>query len=412
MLEELNQKRKLVVKLVELSINPELFAMVPEPTREDFTALKKSIETSGQHKPITVWNDPYSGKTFIIDGHSRYEACKQLKVEPIIEYKNFESWSDAMRYAVQVNSKRRHLTQIQKVDLAIREIEIERQLAKERQKSTVPHKGQKGFQKIVPNGMHTGNTCDIVSKKTGISTRTVARLKRIIDDGSEELKQDVASGKKTAASAERLIKLEKAHTNPIPLPEGKFKIILCDVPYKYDFGAEGSPNYPTLTEEEIINLKDIHKKPITEMFADDAVIFFWAPLPKLEEALRIISAWGFNYKTAIVWSKEKEGISQQGTGHYIVATCELILVATKGKPGVPLPKNRPLGILKAPRTKIHSQKPDILRRWIEKMYPNEKYLELFARKTAKGWTAWGNQLDIKELTKTTTKKGTLDEFGN
>jgi len=46
-------------------------------------------------------------------------------------------------------------------------------------------------------------------------------------------------------------KLEKAHTNPIPLPEGKFKIILCDVPYKYDFGVEGAPNYPTLPEEEI-----------------------------------------------------------------------------------------------------------------------------------------------------------------
>lgn len=395
--------------MIELSINPELFAIVPEPTKEDFAALKKSIETSGQHRPITVWKDPHSGKAFIIDGHSRYEVCKQLKVELIIEYKDFESWLDAMKYAIQVNSKRRHLTQIQKVNLAIREIEIEKELAKERQKSTIPKKEQKGFQKM-PNGIHTGSTCDIVSKKTGISTRTVARLKRIIDDGSEELKQDVASGKKSAASAERLIKLEKAHTNPIPLPDGKFKIILCDVPYKYDFEGEGSANYPTLPEEGIIGLNDMQKKPITGMFAGDAVIFFWAPLPKLEEALRIVRAWEFIYKTAIVWSKEKEGISQQGTGHYIVATCELILVATKGRPGVPLPKNRPLGILKSPRTKVHSQKPDILRHWIEKMYPNEKYLELFARETVKGWTAWGNQLDIKETPEKTAKKGTLDDY--
>jgi len=399
--------------LVDLHINPELFAIIPEPTKEDFVALKKSIEANSQHKPMTVWKDPVSDKTFIIDGHSRNEACKQLGIEPIIDYKEFEGWLDAMRYAIHVNSNRRHLTQLQKVNLALRDIEIEKKLAEQRQKSTVPKKGQKGFQKPVPNGMYTGNTCDIVSKKTGISTRTVARLKRILDDGSEELKRDVASGKKSAASAERLIKLEKAHTNPIPLPEGKYKIVLCDVPYKYDYEVEGAPNYPTLSEEEIIDLKDKQGRPVTDIFAGDTIIFFWAPLPKLEEALRIIQAWGFSYKTAIVWSKEKEGISQQGTGHYIIATCELILVVTKGKPGVPLPKNRPLGILRAPRTKIHSQKPVILRHWIERMYPNEKYLELFARETAKGWTAWGDQLDIQETTRTSpTKKGTLDDFEN
>lgn len=82
---------------------------------------------------------------------------------------------------------------------------------------------------------------------------------------------------------------------------------------------------------------------------------------------------------------------------------------------MPEPKNRSLGILRAPRT-IHSKKPDILRHWIEKMYPNQKYLELFARESAKGWTAWGDQLDIKDVvekqTETIVKKGTLDEFEN
>lgn len=394
--------------MIDLHINPELFALVPEPTKEDFTALKKSIEIHGQHEPIIVWKDPISGNDFIIDGHSRYESCTQLKLEPAIEYKKFDNWLSAMKYAIQVNSNRRHLSPIQKVELALREIEIEEELAKERQKSTIPKKGDKGFQKSMPNGIHTGTTCDIVSKKTGLSSRTVARLKRILDDGDEKLKHDVAFGKKTAASAERFLKLEKIHTNPIQLPEGKYKTILCDVPYKYDFEAEGAPNYPTLSEEEIIDLKDKEGRPITDLFATDAIIFFWAPFPKLEEALHIIRAWGFSYKTGIAWSKEKAGISQQGTGHYVVATCETILIATKGKPGVPLPKNRPLGILRAPRTNIHSQKPDITRHWIEKMYPNEKYLELFARETAKGWIAWGNQLDLPKTTTSITKKGILD----
>ncbi|GKS67907.1 hypothetical protein YTPLAS73_14540 [Nitrosarchaeum sp.] len=397
--------------MVVLHVNPELFALVPEPTKEDFESLKKSIQENKQHKPITVWKESVTEKTYIVDGHSRYEACKQLGVEPKIENKEFDNWDDAMLYAVQVNSKRRHLTDMQKVELALREIEIEKKLAEIRQKSTVPKIGQKGFQKL-PNGMHTGNTCDVVAAKTGLSSRTVARHKKILDEGSDDLKQKVASGQKSPAAAERQINLEKIHTNPIPLPEGKFRIILCDVPYKYDLEGEGAPNYPTLEKEEIMALKDKAGRPITDVFASDTVIFFWVPPPKLVEALDILNAWGFSYKTKITWSKETDGISQKGVGHYVMSTCEDILIATKGKPGVPEPKNRPLGILRAPRT-IHSKKPDMLRHWIEKMYPNQKYLELFARESANGWTAWGDQLDIPEIAKPQTattipKKGTLD----
>jgi len=400
--------------LEELHINPELFVLVPEPTKEDFIALKKSIEEYGQHEPIIVWKEPVTGKTFIIDGHSRNNACKEIEINPKVQYKEFDSWDDAMLYAIQVNSKRRNLTDMQKVQLALRQIEIEKLLAENRQQSTIPKKGQKGFQKL-PNGMYTGNTCDIVAAKTGLSSRTVARHKKILDEGYDELKQKVASGQKSAAAAERQINLEKIHTNPIPLPDGQFKVILCDVPYKYDFEGTGAPNYPTLSEDEIISLKDTQGKPISGVFAQNSIIFFWTPMPKLDEAVRILQSWGFSYKTNIVWSKEKEGISQQGTGFYVVATCELVLIATKGTLVTPLPKNRPLGILKAPRTN-HSKKPDMLRHWIEKMYPHEKYLELFARETAKGWTAWGDQLDIKDTvdtqTNTTAIKGTLDEFEN
>ena len=397
--------------MVDLHINPELFAIVPEPTKEEYLALKKSIGGDGQHKPIIVWKDPVSEKTYIIDGHTRNEACKELGIEPKFEYVKFESWLHAMKYAVEVNMLRRHLSTLQKVEMAIREIEIEKKIAEQRQKQTLPKDGQKGFQKLeMPNGIHTGRTIDLVSEKTGIPSRTVARIKRILDEGSDELKQAVASGKTSPAYAERMIKKEKMRSNPIPLPKNKFRIIYCDVPYKYDYELEGAPNYPTLSEEEIIHLKDNEGNPITSVFAQDAVILFWAPPPKLEEALRILKGWGFTYKTGIVWSKEKEGISQEGTGHYIRATCELLLIATKGAPGTPLPKDRPLGILKFPRTKIHSQKPDIMRQWIMKMYPNEKYLELFARETVNGWTGWGDQLDLDTAKSPAIKKGTLDDY--
>lgn len=397
--------------MVELYTNPELDTIVPKPSIGEFSILKNSIKTDGQHEPLIIWNEPISSKHYVIDGHTRNKICKELGIEPKIEFKEFNSWSEAILYAIQVNRIRRHLSDIQKVEITIKEIAIEKKLAAERQKQTIPKNGQKGFQKLeMPNGIYTGRTIELVSEKTGISSRTVARIKRILDEGSDEVKLAVASGKTSPAYAERMIKKEKMRSNPIPLPKNKFRIIYCDVPYKYDYELEGSPNYPTLSEDEIIHLNDKEGTPITTVFAQDAVILFWTPLPKIEEALRIIKAWGFTYKTGIVWSKEKEGKSQEGTGYYIRATCELLLIATKGAPGTPLPKDRPLGILKFPRTRIHSQKPDIMRQWIMKMYPNEKYLELFARETVNGWTGWGDQLDLDTAKSPATKKGTLDDY--
>lgn len=124
--------------MIELNIFLELFTLVPEPTKEDLIALKKSIEEYGQYEPIIVWKDPVSDKVFIIDGHSRNEVCKKIEIEPKIEYKEFDSWDDAMLYAVHVNGKRRHLSESQKIQLAFREIEIEKKLADKRQKLTIP----------------------------------------------------------------------------------------------------------------------------------------------------------------------------------------------------------------------------------------------------------------------------------
>ncbi|MGI0021581.1 MAG: MT-A70 family methyltransferase, partial [Nitrososphaeraceae archaeon] len=166
----------------------------------------------------------------------------------------------------------------------------------------------------------------------------------------------------------------------------------------------------TLPLEEIISLKDKNGKPITTVFADDCVIFFWSPIPKLEESFKILHAWGFNYKTAIVWSKEADGKPQEGNGHYIRGTCELLLIAVKGKIGTPLPKDRPLGIIKEPRTKIHSQKPERVRSLITKMYPGEKPLELFGREKVEFWEVWGDQIDLQKDPTDTTKDKKLDEF--
>jgi len=87
-----------------------------------------------------------------------------------------------------------------------------------------------------------------------------------------------------------------------------------------------------------------------------------------------------------VWIKDKIG-----TGYYFRGKHELILVAVKGNPLIPEESDRPESVLIAPRT-THSKKPDKIYSIIERMYPNSKYLELFARNTRKGWKSWGNEI--------------------
>jgi N6-adenosine-specific RNA methylase IME4 len=123
--------------------------------------------------------------------------------------------------------------------------------------------------------------------------------------------------------------------------------------------------------------------------ADDAVLFLWATNPTLPDALKVMGCWGFTYRTNLAWVKDKIG-----TGFYFRAQHELLLLGIKGKMPAPLEENRPPSVLFSP-VREHSRKPDEVYALIEKMYPNRKYLELFARseEKRKDWTYWG--LEVK-----------------
>jgi len=111
----------------------------------------------------------------------------------------------------------------------------------------------------------------------------------------------------------------------------------------------------------------------------------WATNPKLREALGLIEAWGFEYKTGAAWVKDKIGM-----GYYFRQKHELLLVATKGNLELPDENKRPDSIFFADRTE-HSEKPDVVYELIEKMYPEYNKLEMFSRKERNGWKSWGDE---------------------
>jgi|SRR6188472_503386 len=130
--------------------------------------------------------------------------------------------------------------------------------------------------------------------------------------------------------------------------------------------------------------KDIEDLQIPS--ADNSILFLWATFPKLPEAIAVMKAWGYKYKTGAVWVKDKIG-----TGYYFRGQSEPLLVGEKGDMPVPQEKDRHSSVVQAPREE-HSKKPDVVYEIIEKMYPNHSYLELFTRNKRVGWTSWGDEV--------------------
>lgn len=222
-----------------------------------------------------------------------------------------------------------------------------------------------------------------IAKKIAVSTATFERAKTIIDKAPEEVKKKVRSGKQSINYAYQQVQRAEKHSNPPALPEGQFDILYADPPWKYDFAeTDGTADvhYNAMETSEISALK----VPV----AEDAILFLWATNPKLQDALKVIKAWGFDYITNLVWVKGNGGI-----GYYVQSNHELLLIGKKGNIPPPMSGSRPSSVLQVPKTG-HSSKPKEMYAIIETMYPNRKYLELFSRNGARpSWVFWGNQVN-------------------
>ena len=185
--------------------------------------------------------------------------------------------------------------------------------------------------------------------------------------------------------------LPEPKENKIPLPEGEYQVLLCDIPWPYPERQDAKNLYGNpIYHYEMMSIKEIKELKVGELASENSVLFLWVATNFLEESFDIIRNWGFEYKSQMVWVKESG--KQGGIGWYFWGDHELLLVVTKGSM---LPKEKFSSVLKAPRRE-HSKKPDEIYEIIEKMYPNTKRIELFARgKSREGWKAWGDQVDEK-----------------
>lgn len=175
------------------------------------------------------------------------------------------------------------------------------------------------------------------------------------------------------------------------IPGGPFDVIVADPPWRSEFGRTDSRSadrhYPTMVTFDISTLPAMYHRP-TMVQADQALLFLWCPMAMLEHGLAVITAWGFVYRTGMVWCKPSIGV-----GQWLRNQHELILLGRRGRFPVPARGTQPSSVLHAPRGR-HSEKPELLQDLIEAAYPGRRYLELFARRQRPGWVCWGNELDV------------------
>lgn len=141
-----------------------------------------------------------------------------------------------------------------------------------------------------------------------------------------------------------------------------------------------------------MQLADILSMPVANVAAASAHLYLWVPNALLLEGLQVMRAWGFTYKTNIVWHKVRKdgGPDGRGVGFYFRNTTELILFGVRGKNARTLAAGRrQVNIIKTQKRE-HSRKPDELYDVIESCSPGP-YLELFARGPREGWSVWGDQ---------------------
>jgi N6-adenosine-specific RNA methylase IME4 len=365
-----------------------LFPPMPE---DQFTALMQDISANGLRQPIVL----HEGK--ILDGRHRYKACLNLGRQPVSVIYDGD---DPLGFVVSHNLSRRHLDESQRALIAGRIANLK----------SGDNQHTLGAKIFTPSAIST----DEAARRMAVSDRSVQFAKKVLKDGTSELVDAVEDGKIAISTAAKIAKLDLEQQQEVvadPRPdqaikkiarqekeqalaektitqslnsEGKlYGVIYADPPWRYETFSENGMDrsadnhYPTMSMFDMLGLN--------VPAADDCVMFMWATVPMLPEALDLLSTWGFDYKSHICWIKDR-----QGTGYWTRNKHELLLIATKGKVPAPAMGTQPPSVIELPLGR-HSEKPALFADMISTLYPTTPKLEMFARVGRVGWDVVGNE---------------------
>lgn len=368
----------------------ELCSMFPLMPQDQFNALVDSIKDNGLLSPVVL----HEGK--ILDGRHRYKACINLGME--IKFETYVG-EDPLGYVLAHNLARRHLDESQRAMIAAR----------------LAGTSWGGDRKSIKTQIcATEVSLGSASEKLNVGKRSVNSARKVLAEGTQELADAVDSGKIAVSVAAKIAEMEPAQQAQIiadPRPDQAVKkvarqekeqaladrtitqsmtstgklygVIYADPPWKFETHSENGMDrsadnhYPTMSMFDMLTL-DVPA-------ADDCVMFMWATVPMLPEAIDLMGSWGFEYKSHICWIKDRIG-----TGYWTRNKHELLLIGTKGSVPAPAMGTQPPSVIELPLLR-HSEKPAFFADMITSLYPTTPKLEMFARVGRVGWDVIGNE---------------------
>lgn len=257
-------------------------------------------------------------------------------------------------------------------------------------------KDRRTVEREVKRGTDVPNVAALAgtSLDKGEELDALGKLRSLNKEAADELAERAKAGEKVSARTE-VKKVERAQKEvnlaavQTALPDKKYGVILADPewrfePYSRETGMDRAADnhYPTSSTDTI------GSRDVESIAADDCVLFLWATVPMLLDAINVMEMWGFKYKSHAVWVKDR-----QGTGYWFRNKHELLLVGTRGNIPAPAPGTQWESVIEAPAGR-HSEKPQDAYDMIEAYFPNLPKIELNARSRRAGWEAWGNEAEV------------------
>jgi len=369
----------------ELKINPAYKNLIPPLSTDEYLQLEANLVESGIREPISTWKDT------IIDGHNRYELAQKHNLPFPTEEYDFTNENDAIQWIINNQLGRRNLLPWHRSKLALELKPIIAEKGKERQSAAGAPLLQNSVkapptdEKVLLQNSAKALAEPVDTRKelagiAGVSHDTIARVEKILQTGTPKTLEQLELGEISINKAYQEVRAQERKsetaTSAIAL-NNTFNVIYVNAPWD----ADKRP--AEITFDDAKNLKI----PTEE----DAVLFLWSSSPNLEKSLRLMNAWGFKYKTNLIWDK-----TENHANAFIRGQHNILLIGIKGK--FPLP-DVTTGISSVYREESndHSDKPKWFYEQIEKFYPNGKFLEIFSSQAFNSkWNIWENKSTPKE----------------
>jgi len=361
----------------------------------EFDELVADIREHGLHEPIVVFEDK------ILDGRNRYRACEAAGLEPTF---TVYTGDDPVAYVISLNLRRRHLSESQRAMVAAKLATLKLgdnqhseglPIGRSSELLTVGERSVARAREVqeygAPELIHAVEQGAVsVSAAADVAMLPQQNQREIVARGQREIlrtAQEIRARKAEMRRAERIERLAATCNQPLP-SDRRYAVIYADPPWDFEvYNEESGIERAAANHYSTMSLDEICALPIPSLASPAAALFMWTTVPHLRESFQVLDAWGFEYKTNIVWVKDKIGL-----GYFVRNQHELLLIATRGDMPTPLSANRPSSVITAPRRE-HSRKPDEAYALIERMYPELPRIELFARQTRPGWARWGNEVE-------------------